>query len=75
VTLVATAMVGGLQSNTATATSSTPDPNPSDNTDTADVTVLDGIVRGRVFADNGIGSGTPNDGLQNGTEVGIANVI
>jgi uncharacterized repeat protein (TIGR01451 family) len=49
VTLVATAMVGGLQSNTATASSSTPDPNPSDNTDTADVTVLDGIVRGRVL--------------------------
>jgi uncharacterized repeat protein (TIGR01451 family) len=75
VTLVATAMVGGLQSNSATATAATPDPNTSDNTDTADVTVLDGIVRGRVFADNGLGTGTPNDGLQNGSEVGIANVL
>ncbi len=52
-----------------------PDPNPSDNTDTADVTVIDGIVRGRVFADNGLGGGTANDGLQNGGELGIANVI
>lgn len=75
VTLVATAMVGGIQSNSATVTASTPDPNTSDNTDTADVTVLDGIVRGRVFADNGLGTGTPNDGLQNGSEVGIANVL
>ncbi|MBK7300481.1 MAG: DUF11 domain-containing protein [Moraxellaceae bacterium] len=75
VTLIATATVGGIQSNSATVTSSTPDPNPSDNTDTADVTVLDGIVRGRVFADNGVGSGAPNDGLQNGGEVGIANVL
>ncbi len=75
VTLVAIATVGGIQSNSATATAATPDPNPSDNTDTADVTVLDGIVRGRVFADNGVGSGAPNDGLQNGGEVGIANVL
>ena len=75
VTLVAIATVGGIQSNSATVTASTPDPNPSDNTDTADVTVLDGIVRGRVFADNGLGTGTPNDGLQNGSEVGIANVL
>ncbi|MBK8327548.1 MAG: DUF11 domain-containing protein [Moraxellaceae bacterium] len=28
-----------------------------------------------MFADNGVGSGTPNDGLQNGGEVGIANVL
>ncbi|MCP5173930.1 MAG: DUF11 domain-containing protein [Moraxellaceae bacterium] len=75
VTLVATAITGGIQSNSATSTSSTPDPNPTDNTDTADVTVLDGIVRGRVFADNGLGSGTPNDGVQNGSEVGIANIL
>lgn len=75
VTLVAIATVGGVQSNSATATASTPDPNPSDNTDTADVTVLDGIVRGRVFADNGLGTGIPNDGLQNGSEGGIANVV
>ena len=75
VTLIATATVGGIQSNSATVTSSTPDPNPSDNTDTADVTVLDGIVRGRVFADNGFGGGVANDGLQNGTVLGIANVI
>lgn len=27
-----------------------------------------------VFADTGIGSGTPNDGLQNGTETGLPNV-
>jgi uncharacterized repeat protein (TIGR01451 family) len=75
VTLIATAMVGGLQSNSATANGTPPDPNPSDNTDTADVTVLDGIVRGRVFADSGVGSGTPHDGLQNGSEVGIPNVL
>ncbi|MBL0230570.1 MAG: DUF11 domain-containing protein [Moraxellaceae bacterium] len=75
VTLVATAMVGGVQSNTATASSSTPDPNPVDNTDTADVSVIDGIIRGRVFADNGLGGGTANNGLQNGGELGIGNVI
>lgn len=75
VTLVATAMVGGLQNNTATVSASTPDPNTADNTATAPVTVLDGIVRGRVFADNGLGTGTPNDGLQNGSEVGIGNVL
>ncbi len=75
VTLITTAMVGGVQSNSATANGTPPDPNPSDNTDTADVTVIDGIVRGRVFADNGLSSGTANDGLQNGGELGIANVI
>ncbi|MBH1970790.1 MAG: DUF11 domain-containing protein [Moraxellaceae bacterium] len=75
VTLTAIAMVGGLQTNTATAGSTTPDPNPVDNTDTADVTVIDGIVRGRVFADNGLGGGTANNGLQNGGELGISNVI
>ena len=75
VTLTAVAMVGGLQLNSATVTSTTPDPNPTDNTDTAPVTVIDGIVRGRVFADNGLGGGTANNGLQNGGELGIANVI
>jgi uncharacterized repeat protein (TIGR01451 family) len=75
VTLTAVAMVGGLQLNSATVTSTTPDPNPTDNTDTAPVTVVDGIVRGRVFADNGLGGGTANNGLQNGGELGIGNVI
>ncbi|MDO8417891.1 MAG: CARDB domain-containing protein [Agitococcus sp.] len=75
VTLTAVAMVGGLQLNSATVTSTTPDPNPADNTDTAPVTVVDGIVRGRVFADNGLGGGTANNGLQNGGELGIGNVI
>ncbi len=75
VTLITTAMVGGVQSNSATANGTPPDPNPADNTDTADVNVIDGIVRGRVFADNGLGGGTANNGLQNGGELGIGNVI
>jgi len=29
----------------------------------------------RVFADNGVGSGLPNDGMQNGTEMGLASVV
>jgi uncharacterized repeat protein (TIGR01451 family) len=31
-------------------------------------------LSGRVFADNGSGTGTPNDGLQNGAEAGLAGV-
>jgi uncharacterized repeat protein (TIGR01451 family)/fimbrial isopeptide formation D2 family protein len=30
------------------------------------------VLTGRVFTDSGIGAGTPNDGVQNGTEVGQA---
>lgn len=75
VTLSAIALVGGVQSNSATASSPTPDPTPADNTSTAIITVIDGIVRGRVFADNGFVGGTANDGSQNGGEVGIGNVL
>ncbi|MFM9426035.1 putative repeat protein (TIGR01451 family) [Variovorax sp. GrIS 2.14] len=31
-------------------------------------------VTGRVFTDNGVGSGTPNDGVMNGSEAGMAGV-
>jgi uncharacterized repeat protein (TIGR01451 family) len=33
------------------------------------------MLTGRVFTDNGIGAGTANDGLQNGTEAGLASVV
>ncbi|MGZ0707440.1 isopeptide-forming domain-containing fimbrial protein [Coraliomargarita sp. W4R53] len=36
--------------------------------------VTGGFITGVVFQDDGIGSGTPNDGLQNGGEVGLARV-
>jgi uncharacterized repeat protein (TIGR01451 family) len=32
------------------------------------------VVSGRVFKDNGVGAGVPNNALQDGTELGIANV-
>mgnify|MGYP003634062138 CR=1 FL=1 len=32
-------------------------------------------VQGKVFKDNGIGSGIPNDAVQNGGELGLGNVI
>ena len=32
-------------------------------------------ITGRVFTDNGVGSGMPNDGVMNGSEAGMAGVI
>lgn len=75
VTLVGTALTGGVQLNSATVTGSSPDPSPVDNTATAPVTVVDGMVSGRVFRDDGAGAGTANDGLQGGDEAGLPDVI
>jgi hypothetical protein len=75
VTLVGTALTGGIQLNSATVTGSSPDPSPGDNTATAPVTVVDGMVSGRVFRDDGAGAGTANDGLQSGSEAGLPDVI
>jgi uncharacterized repeat protein (TIGR01451 family) len=50
------------------------DPNIANNSASAVTVISNSRLTGRVFADTGTGGGTANDGVPNGTEVGIASV-
>ncbi len=50
------------------------DPNAANNSASVTTVVSNVLLTGRVFADTGTGGGTPNDGIPNGGEIGIAKV-
>lgn len=61
--------------NTATVTGDEADVDQANNQASETTRIIEPPLSGRVFNDNGAGTGTAHDGLVNGTEQGLARVI